>query len=101
MLRRTRTAITLLSLLSILLLTAPLTLAGQPLPFKGSSSQQAISAVPVDDTTLFVTTVGGGTATHPPRPKRCIRQAGTRARALVAHAYGPIRRGPTRPRPAS
>jgi hypothetical protein len=33
-------------------------------PFKGWSEQQAISAVPVDEGHVFVTTVGGGQATH-------------------------------------
>jgi hypothetical protein len=33
-------------------------------PFKGSADEQAISAVPVDEDTVFVTTVGEGQATH-------------------------------------
>src|SRR4051812_38445729 len=33
-------------------------------PFKGSSENQAINAVPVDATHVFVTTVGEGNATH-------------------------------------
>lgn len=36
----------------------------QPVPFKGSSENQAISAMPVDAEHVFVTTVGEGTATH-------------------------------------
>jgi hypothetical protein len=43
--------------------------AGKPseppaVPFKGVAEEQAISAVPVDADHVFVTTVGGGTATH-------------------------------------
>jgi hypothetical protein len=33
-------------------------------PFKGDAEEQAISAVPVDADHVFVTTVGGGNATH-------------------------------------
>jgi hypothetical protein len=33
-------------------------------PFKGDAEEQAISAVPVDEDHVFVTTVGGGNATH-------------------------------------
>jgi hypothetical protein len=43
--------------------------AGKPseppaVPFRGVTDEQAISAVPVDPDHVFVTTVGGGTATH-------------------------------------
>jgi hypothetical protein len=38
--------------------------AAQPVPFRGHSENQAISAVPVDETHVFVTTAGEGTATH-------------------------------------
>lgn len=39
--------------------------AGKAVPFKGSSAQQAVSAVPTPDPdVVFVTTVGGGNATH-------------------------------------
>jgi hypothetical protein len=36
----------------------------QALPFIGSSENQAISAVPVDEEHVFVTTIGSGHATH-------------------------------------
>ena len=53
-----------LTLFALTISAAP-TLAGtHPVPFKGTSSQQAISAVPVDPTTVLVTTVGGGNATQ-------------------------------------
>jgi hypothetical protein len=39
-------------------------LAGEPVPFKGHSENQAISAVLVPPDHVFVTTVGEGTATH-------------------------------------
>lgn len=38
--------------------------AGQPVPFVGSSTNQAISAVPVDPEHVFVTTIGAGHASH-------------------------------------
>jgi hypothetical protein len=47
-----------------LAMAAPNAAAGQSVPFKGSSENQAISAVPVDPTHVFVTTVGAGQATH-------------------------------------
>jgi hypothetical protein len=37
---------------------------GQAVPFIGSSVNQAISAVPVDEEHVFVTTIGSGHATH-------------------------------------
>jgi hypothetical protein len=36
----------------------------QALPFIGSSENQAISAVPLDEEHVFVTTIGSGHATH-------------------------------------
>ena len=39
--------------------------AGEQVPFKGQSTEQAISAVPTDDpNVVLVTTVGSGQATH-------------------------------------
>lgn len=38
--------------------------AAHAVPFKGSSEQQAVSAVPVDPDHVLVTTVGEGNATH-------------------------------------
>jgi hypothetical protein len=38
--------------------------AAEPVPLVGSSSNQAISAVPIDAAHLFVTTVGSGHASH-------------------------------------
>lgn len=38
--------------------------AAKPVPFKGHSENQAISAVPVDPDHVFVTTIGAGNATH-------------------------------------
>jgi hypothetical protein len=38
--------------------------AAKPVPFKGHSENQAISATPVDPEHVFVTTVGAGNATH-------------------------------------
>jgi hypothetical protein len=50
------------------LLAPPLAFAGRqakhPVPFKGVSEQQAVSAVPVDPDHVLVTTVGEGNATH-------------------------------------
>jgi len=49
---------------TILLFSCGQALAGNAVPFKGVAEEQAISAVPVDADHVFVTTVGGGTATH-------------------------------------
>lgn len=60
----------ILSTLSVTLVTAlilgsaPRAHAGKPVPFKGSSENQAIEALPVDPDHVFVTTVGEGQATH-------------------------------------
>jgi hypothetical protein len=40
------------------------TVSAQSVPLVGSSSNQAISAVPIDPEHLFVTTIGSGRATH-------------------------------------
>src|SRR4051812_46946246 len=52
------------TVLTTLALATSSTLAAQSVPFKGSSENQAISAVPVDPEHVFVTTVGAGQATH-------------------------------------
>lgn len=57
------------ALVTLVALAASRSLAEKPalppaVPFKGSSQQQAINAVPVDEDHVFVTTVGGGQATH-------------------------------------
>jgi hypothetical protein len=52
------------SLLLFSALAAPRALAAQYVPFKGSSENQAISAVPVDAEHVLVTTIGEGQATH-------------------------------------
>ena len=55
------------TLLLVAIVTIGRTLANanaQPVPLKGSSSNQAISAVPIDPEHLFVTTIGSGHATH-------------------------------------
>jgi hypothetical protein len=52
------------SVFCFVLLTSLALHAAQPVPFKGHSENQAISAVPVDETHVFVTTAGEGTATH-------------------------------------
>jgi hypothetical protein len=46
------------------LIAARLQTASQSVPFVGSSTNQAISAVPVDPEHVFVTTIGAGHATH-------------------------------------
>jgi hypothetical protein len=38
--------------------------SAKPVPLKGEYAGQAVSAVPVDADTVFVTTVGGGKLTH-------------------------------------
>ena len=53
----------LLAFTSVLAITLP-AFAAEPVPFKGQSQNQAISAVPVDPETVFVTTIGSGHATH-------------------------------------
>src|SRR4051812_14100212 len=45
-------------------ITAVCVEAAKPVPFKGRTENQAISAVPVDPDHVFVTTVGAGVATH-------------------------------------
>ena len=52
------------SLMVLIALSAIPVLAGHTVPFKGSSENQAISAVPVDPDHVFVTTIGEGNATH-------------------------------------
>ena len=49
---------------ALVLASVQLTTTAQPVPLKGSSSNQAISAVPIDPEHLFVTTVGSGHGTH-------------------------------------
>ena len=47
------------------LLSSDLPAAGKPVPFKGSSEQQAVSATPTEDpTVVFVVTEGEGHMTH-------------------------------------
>lgn len=58
-----------LALALVMAITAAHALGEKPaqppaVPLKGSSQQQAISAVPIDPDHVFVTTVGTGTATH-------------------------------------
>ena len=54
----------LLALLTCTLLTAAAPADQVCTPFKGSSENQAVSAVPVDPDHVFVTTLGAGNATH-------------------------------------
>ena len=49
---------------TVLLFSCGQASAGKAVPFKGVAEEQAISAVPVDPDHVFVTTVGGGSATH-------------------------------------
>lgn len=56
--------IRIISLVVLLGMTAFRVEAAKPVPFKGSTENQAISAVPVDPEHVFVTTVGAGNATH-------------------------------------
>jgi hypothetical protein len=52
------------SVLLVCALAAPRALVAQYVPFKGTSENQAISAVPVDPEHVLVTTVGEGQSTH-------------------------------------
>src|SRR4051812_12531419 len=61
MTQRFSTAVFILAL--VCAMAAPLH-AGKPVPFKGHSENQAVSAVPVDPEHVFVTTMGEGNATH-------------------------------------
>lgn len=47
-----------------LAVATPRAAGGQSVPFKGSSENQAISAVPIDPDHVLVTTIGAGQATH-------------------------------------
>jgi len=61
-----RGAIEYITVVFVFLLTGAVVPANAsvPVPFKGHSENQAISAVPVDPEHVFVTTIGEGEATH-------------------------------------